>query len=214
MKAAISSVHECGAPEFFTHGAKLIGLAGDDGKLTAGAIAAALGRCRAACPCGPAFRVSLSQASELGTVYSWKNDTQSRELAHAAKASSSHLDGARFANAMAALDGDARGSDLAMRRRCSVLRRQQGRRAGGRGGDFFRPGQAADFEYRRKKSGHLISKMRFVSAQLGSLCRKRPVAGKRRPRQRGWQAGWAKACKAWPASGWWRRSKPIWCSRK
>ncbi len=91
---------ECGAPEFFS-GAKLIGVAAD-GKFTPEAIAEALagldGSVHSVKPCA----VSLSQASELGTVYTPGEIAAIAALAHD-HGLKLHMDGARFANAMSHL---------------------------------------------------------------------------------------------------------------
>src|SRR5215212_7806606 len=60
---------ECGAPEFFTHGAKLVGLPGEGGKLSAGAVANYLADLPAAVQQMPAKALSISQVTEAGTVY-------------------------------------------------------------------------------------------------------------------------------------------------
>lgn len=168
-------VSECGAPEFYAHGARLIGIDGPAegtmaGKLTAQAIAAAIDTLpRGFVHSVQPFAVSLSQPTELGTVYGLD------ELAAIGRAVKSrglklHLDGARFANAMAHL-GAATSEELAAATwRAGVDALSFGASKGGTMGAeavvYFDPADAADFEYRRKKGGHLASKMRFVSVQL------------------------------------------------
>ena len=93
---------ECGAPEMFTGGAKLIGVVGGGGKIGADGLATAI----AAFPRGlvkhsqPAA-LSLSQATECGTVYSCAEIAELAAQAHAAGLAV-HMDGARFANALVA----------------------------------------------------------------------------------------------------------------
>ena len=161
--------HECGAPEFFTHGAKLIGLQGADGKLTRDAIAAALaGMERGFVHAVQPFAVSLSQASELGTVYEPRELSAIGDLAHR-EGLKLHLDGARFANAMAHLKTTP--AEATWKSGVDVLSfgASKGGALAAEAVIFFDPKLAGDFEYRRKKSGHLISKLRFVSAQLAAF---------------------------------------------
>jgi threonine aldolase len=160
------AVDECGAPEFFTHGAKLAPIEGDDGKLTPEAIEKALahfqkGFVHHAQPAA----ISLTQATELGTVYA------PAELAAIAGVARKHglklhIDGARFANALAGLGCTP--AELTWKNGVDALSfgaTKNGALAA-EAVIFFNPEDARDFEYRRKKSGHLLSKMRFVSAQL------------------------------------------------
>ena len=160
------AVDECGAPEFFTHGAKLVPIAGDDAKLTPGAIEQTLrhfqkGFVHHAQP----LAISLTQATELGTVYTPEEIKAIAQVArgHGMKL---HMDGARFANALVGLSCTP--AEMTWKSGVDVLSfgaTKNGALAA-EAVVFFNPGDAADFEYRRKKSGHLISKMRFVSAQL------------------------------------------------
>jgi len=160
------AVDECGAPEFFTHGAKLVPIDGADAKLTPAAIEAALkhfqkGFVHHAQPAA----ISLTQATELGTVYAPDELTAISEVARA-HGLKLHVDGARFANALVGLGCTP--AELAWKSGVDVLSfgaTKNGALAA-EAVIFFDPKDAADFEYRRKKSGHLLSKMRFVSAQL------------------------------------------------
>jgi threonine aldolase len=159
-------VHECGAPEFYAHGAKLIGIDGADGKLTAQAIAQAVDALpRGDVHCVQPFTVSLSQPTELGTVYSLEELAAIARAVHA-RGLKLHLDGARFANALAHLNATPAEASW----QCGVDALSFGASKGGTLGAeaaiFFDPADAGDFAYRRKKGGHLVSKMRFVSAQL------------------------------------------------
>jgi threonine aldolase len=160
------AVHECGAVEFYTHGARLVGLAGDGGKLTTQIVEAALGRVEKGSvhehlPCA----ISITQATEAGTVY---RGEEIAALAAVARANGMklHMDGARFANALAALDVSP--ADITWRAGVDVLS-FGATKNGAMGAEavvFFSRDDVRDFEYRRKKSGHLMSKMRFASAQL------------------------------------------------
>jgi threonine aldolase len=158
---------ECGAPEFYS-GAKLIGLEGADGKLTPAAIAEALEGLDGSVHSVQPRVVSVSQASELGTVYSRSELSAISELVHA-RGLKLHMDGARFANAMAHLGGSPAGATW----KCGVDVLSFGAtKAGALAAEavvFFDPALAGEFEYRRKRGGHLASKMRFVSAQLEAI---------------------------------------------
>ena len=160
------AVDECGAPEFFTHGAKLVPVAGPDAKLTPALIENALLHFRK----GFVHHVqpsaiSLTQATELGTVYTPSEIWQIAALArsHAMKL---HMDGARFANALVNLGCTP--AELTWKAGVDALSfgaTKNGALAA-EAVIFFNPKDARDFEYRRKKSGHLLSKMRFLSVQL------------------------------------------------
>jgi len=165
-EAAHINVDECGAPEFFTGGAKLVDLAGADGKLHAGDLAAALAEAGAGIVhhVQPAA-VSLTQASECGTVYS---PHELHEIAGLARAHGLklHVDGARFANAVAGLGCSP--ADLTWRAGVDALS-LGATKNGALAAEavvFFDRALAAAFGYRRKRAGHLFSKMRFLSAQL------------------------------------------------
>lgn len=159
-------IDECGAPEFFTGGAKLVPLPGANGKLTPDALQAALARAGI----GVVHRVqpaalSLTQATEAGTVYSPAEVAALVEVAHE-HGMAVHMDGARFANAIARLG--CAPADVTWRAGVDVLAL-----GGTKGGClaaeavvFFNPAQAEDFGYGRKRGGHLVSKGRFLSAQL------------------------------------------------
>jgi len=158
---------ECGAPEFFS-GAKLIGLDGADGKLTPQGIADALDGLDGSVHSVQPRAISVSQATELGTVY-----TASELAAISALAKDRglklHMDGARFANAMACLG--ATPADATWKSGVDVLS-FGATKAGALAAEavvFFDPALASEFEYRRKRGGHLASKMRFVSVQLEAM---------------------------------------------
>ncbi|MGH6828083.1 MAG: threonine aldolase family protein [Rhizomicrobium sp.] len=158
---------ECGAPEFFS-GAKLIGLDGRDGKLAPETIAQGLKSLDASVHSVQPKVVSVSQASELGTVYTPFELAAIAEMAHA-QGLKLHMDGARFANAMAHLNcGPA-----AATWKCGVDVLGFGAtKAGALAAEaviFFDRTAARDFAFRRKRAGHLASKLRFVSAQLSAL---------------------------------------------
>ena len=165
-EAAHIHTDECAAPEFYTGGAKLLTLPGDHGKLAAETVERAL----AASPIGsqhaaqPAA-VSLSQVTEAGTVYTPAEIAAISEVAHR-YGLLVHMDGARLANALAALEV----SPAAVTWRAGVDVLSFGATKNGalaaEAVIFFDAARAADMLYRRKRAGHLFSKLRFLSAQL------------------------------------------------
>jgi threonine aldolase len=160
------NVDECGAPEFYTGGAKLVTLPGFQGKMPASDLATILAQSGVGVVhhVQPAA-VSITQATEVGTVY---RPDEIQALAEVAKSYGLylHVDGARFANAVASL-GDSP-ADLTWRVGVDVLclgATKNGAMAA-EAVVFFNRTLAQTFTYRRKRSGHLFSKMRFLSAQL------------------------------------------------
>jgi threonine aldolase len=157
---------ECGAPEFFGHGLKLAGLAGKAGKITPEALQAALAGYGGHSPHEmiPAA-LSITQVTEAGTVY---RTTEIAALAEIARQRSLavHMDGARFANAVVRLNA----TPAEMTWRCGVDVLSFGATKGGALGAeaviFFDPAAAAYFGERRKRGGHLLSKHRFIAAQM------------------------------------------------
>jgi threonine aldolase len=157
---------ECGAPELFTGGAKLITLPGEGGKLRPEAIepAFAEARERGIHQVRPAA-ISLSQATEWGTVYT---PDEIAALAAFARPRNLrlHMDGARFGNAVAHLGcSPAAASWQAGIDALSFGATKNGALAA-EAVIFFNLALAEEFEYRRKRAGHLLSKMRFCAAQL------------------------------------------------
>lgn len=160
------NVDECGGPELYTGGAKLVALPGADAKLAAGPLAEVLAQGGAGVVhhVQPAA-ISLSQASEAGAVY------RPEEVAAIAELARQHglglqMDGARFANALAFLDCSP--AEASWKAGVDVL--AFGATKNGclcaEAVVVFKPELAETMEYRRKRGGHLFSKMRFLSAQL------------------------------------------------
>lgn len=157
---------ECGAPEFYTGGAKLVTLPGADGKIHAADLSKTLAKSGAGVVhhVQPAA-ISLTQATEAGTVYSIDEIRQIVEVSHAHNLKL-HMDGARFANAVVSLGCTP--ADITWRAGIDVLSfgaTKNGAMAA-EAVIFFDRDLAETFGYRRKRSGHLFSKMRFLSAQL------------------------------------------------
>ena len=157
---------ECGAPEFFTGGAKLVGLPGLCGKMTPTTVRAALGAGHAPPPHAVLPQaLSLTQATEVGTAYTADEIAEIAGIAHA-HGLGVHMDGARFANALLRLDA----SPAAVTWKAGVDILSFGATKNGCLGveavvvfDRARAGHLAE---RRKRSGHLLSKGRFLAAQL------------------------------------------------
>ncbi len=158
------NVHECGAPEFYTGGAKLVALDGPQAKIDATAVEAAIEGVGDVHWMQPAA-ISITQASELGAAY------QPEEVAALAAAArrhdlALHMDGARFANALATLGCSP--AEMTWRAGVDVLT-LGATKNGALAAEavvFFDPAKVGAFAYLRKRGGHLFSKMRFVSAQL------------------------------------------------
>lgn len=160
------NIDECGAPEFYTGGAKLVTLPGAHGKIYAQDLKNTLERA------GIGFvhhvqpaAISLTQASEAGTLYSIAEIQQIAEIARTYNLNL-HMDGTRFANAVASLGCSP--ADITWRAGVDVLcfgATKNGAMAA-EAAIFFNRSLAETFSYRRKRGGHLLSKMRFVSAQL------------------------------------------------
>jgi len=157
---------ECGAPELFTGGAKLVTLNGPHAKLDASTLAGALenshiGFVHAVQPAA----LSLTQATEAGTVYT-PDEVQALTDVARHFGLKVHMDGARFANAIAHLG--CAPADVTWRAGVDVLAfgaTKNGALAA-EAVVFFDKTLAESFGFRRKRGGHLLSKMRFLSAQL------------------------------------------------
>ena len=157
---------ECAGPEFFTGGAKLLPIAGDAGKLTPDAVRSDLKGFPHRPPHGAPSRVlSLTQGTECGTIYSVDELKALCDAAHD-EGLRVHMDGARFANAVAATGVSP--AALSWQAGVDVLC-FGGTKNGCIAAEavvFFDRAMAADFEFRRKRAGHLWSKMRFIAAQF------------------------------------------------
>ncbi len=159
-------VDECAAPEFYTGGAKLVPVAGADGKFGAAALRARLGEFQVGFVHHPQpAALSVTQATECGTVYAPGELEALAEVA-AGHGLGFHMDGARFANAVAHLG--AAPADLTWRAGIDALS-FGATKNGAMAAEalvLFKPALAARLGFLRKRAGHLISKMRFLSAQL------------------------------------------------
>ena len=160
------SVDEANAPEFFTGGAKLSPVDGPAGKIDPKKLAAVLAE--------PVYgvvhhpqpaAVSITQATESGTVYGPEEVAAIATSTHR-HGLKLHMDGARFANALAFVGCTP--AELSWKAGVDVL--SLGATKNGaiaaEAVVFFDAALAREFEFRRKRGGHLLSKMRFLSAQL------------------------------------------------
>ena len=153
---------ECGAPEFFSNGTKVLLLAGENGKINPAAIEKMVKR-RSDIHYPKPRAVSVTQATEVGTVYSV--DELKAIWGMCKKLGLRlHMDGARFANAVASLGVAPK--EITWQAGVDVLC-FGGTKNGTAVGDavvFFNPELAREFDYRCKQAGQLASKMRFLSA--------------------------------------------------
>ncbi|OLR93480.1 threonine aldolase family protein [Actinokineospora bangkokensis] len=159
------NLDECGAPEAFTGGAKLVGVPGADCRVDPGALREAVRRGAGDAHSVQPSALSLSQATEVGTAYS---AAQVRELAGIAKEAglAVHVDGARFANAVAHLGASP--AELTWKAGVDVLS-FGATKNGTMTADAivcFDGAAAEQLAFRVKRAGQLASKMRFHSAQL------------------------------------------------
>jgi threonine aldolase len=160
------AVDECGAPEFYTGGAKLVSVGGDHAKMTPDTLNAAFvqvgdngvhGVQRGA--------LSITNVTEAGTVYSVAAVAALAALAKA-RGLPCHLDGARLANALVATGASP--AEMTWKAGIDVLS-LGGTKNGCLGVEavvMFDPTKAWEFELRRKRGGHLFSKNRFLAAQM------------------------------------------------
>jgi threonine aldolase len=155
-------VDECGAPEFFSNGTKLLGAEGTHGKISPADIEQLVVK-RSDLHYPKPRVVSLTQSTELGTVYQLRELAAIREVTQRHKLFT-HMDGARFANAVVSLGVAPKemswqagidvlcfgGTKMGMANSEAVI--------------FFNRDLAAEFEYRCKQAGQLAAKMRFLAA--------------------------------------------------
>jgi threonine aldolase len=161
-RSAHVETDECGAPEFFSNGTKILLADGQDGKLAPAAVEELVLR-RSDIHYPKPRVLSITQASELGTVYAIDELAALGEVArrHGLRV---HMDGARFANAMATLDVAPR--ELTWELGVDVLC-FGGTKNGLSVGEavvFFNRELASEFSWRCKQAGQLASKLRLLSA--------------------------------------------------
>lgn len=159
-------VDECGCPEFLTGGGKLVSVPGANGKLSPDALEVALaGFPEGVVHHGQAAAVSITQATECGTVYSL-DEIRAIKAVAASRNLALHMDGARFANALVSLGCSP--AEMTWKAGIDVL--SFGATKNGcwcaEVVVFFDLDAAKGFEFSRKRAGHLFSKSRFIAAQL------------------------------------------------
>lgn len=158
-------VDEAGAPEFFTGGAKLLLIDGDGAKLTPDAVEALAAAIRPDVHQVQPHALSITNATEYGRVYTPDEVAALGEVAKRRKLGF-HMDGARFANAVAHLG--CAPADITWRAGVDALSFGFVKN-GGMSAEaliFFRPELADAALYRRKRAGHLLSKGRYLAAQI------------------------------------------------
>jgi threonine aldolase len=156
---------ECNAPELITGGAKLITMGGEGNKLQPGVLRYKISQFLHGEHGAKPAALSLTQATELGTIYSVDEIRALTDIAnnHGLKV---HMDGARFANALVALGCTP--AEMTWRAGVDVLS-FGGTKNGGmilEAVVFFDTSLADDFLYRRKRAAQLVSKGRYLSAQM------------------------------------------------
>jgi threonine aldolase len=160
---------ECGAPEFFGSGLKLVGMPGVSCKVSPETLAETVSQYEGHAPhqvVPAAF--SFAQASEAGTIYRPDEISALAKLAHA-HGMKVHMDGARFANALVRMNA----SPAAITWKAGVDVLSFGATKGGalaaEAVVFFDKDAAAHMAERRKRAGHLLSKHRFLSLQFDAF---------------------------------------------
>jgi len=158
---------ECGAPEFYTGGAKLVLVEGAHGRITPEALKQALAQTGNSVHGVQRGMLSLTSVTEAGTVYTPSEIAALTALARA-QGLPCHLDGARSANALVATG--ATPAEITWKAGIDVLS-FGGTKNGLLGVEavvIFDPARAWEFELRRKRAGHLFSKHRYLSAQMAA----------------------------------------------
>jgi threonine aldolase len=156
---------ECGAPEFYTHGAKLLLAEGTGAKLTPDTVVALLDSVRNDVHQTQPHTLSITNATEYGLVYTADETAALGDLAKG-RGLTFHVDGARFANAV--VRTGANPGELSWKAGADALSFGFTKN-GGMSADmliFFKPELKAAALYRRKRAGHLLSKGRFLAAQV------------------------------------------------
>jgi threonine aldolase len=157
---------EAGAPEFFGGGLKLVTLDGEGCKITPAILNAALDGAEWGGPHHVTPSVlSLTQVTEAGTIYRPDEIKALADIAHA-RGMAVHMDGARFANAVASLGVAPAQASWQLGVDVLSFGATKGGAMGAEAIIFFDPARAAGMDERRKRAGHLVSKHRYVAAQF------------------------------------------------
>jgi threonine aldolase len=157
---------ECGAPEFYGGGIKLVGLPGEAGKIAPDTLQHALGTTSWGGPhhVRPAV-LSLSQATEAGTIYQPDEIRALADIAHA-HGMAVHVDGARLANALARINASPGQATWMAGVDVLSFGATKGGAMAAEAVIFFDSARGANMPERRKRGGHLLSKHRFLAAQM------------------------------------------------
>ena len=156
---------ECGAPEFFTGGAKLSLVGGAGAKMSAADLTARLAWFEPHVHGVQPRALSITQATERGAVYTPAEIRALARIAHD-KGMAVHMDGARFANAL--VSQGVSPAELSWKAGVDVMSFGVIKN-GGMNAEavvFFDPARVADFEFRRKRAGQLLCKGRYAAVQL------------------------------------------------
>jgi len=159
---------ECGAPEFYTHGAKLALIDGDGAKVTADALKAKLAATPGGVHWAQPHALSITNATEYGRIYVPDEVAALGEIARA-RGLGFHMDGARFANAIVTLG--CAPADVTWRAGVDVLSFGFTKN-GGMSAEclvYFDRDKAKGVAERRKRAGHLLSKGRYMAAQIVAI---------------------------------------------
>ena len=163
-KLAHINMDECGAPEFYTGGGKLVTLQGNKGKITAEELDKIISGKGIVHHTQPSS-VSITQVCETGEVYQLDEIKKISEVTHKHNLNI-HMDGARFANALTSLNCSP--AEMTWKSGIDVL--SFGATKNGciaaEAIIFFKKDLVGNIAFLMKRAGHLLSKMRFVSAQL------------------------------------------------
>jgi threonine aldolase len=159
---------ECGAPEFYTHGAKLLPCEGDGAKVTPDSVLAVADAIANDVHRVQPHALSITNATEYGRVYSPDEVAALSELAHG-RGWGVHMDGARFANAIVTLGCTP--AELTAEAGIDILSFGFVKN-GGMSAEalvFFDPVHVDATRRRRKRAGHLLSKGRYLAAQIHAM---------------------------------------------
>ncbi len=157
---------ECGAPELFTGGAKLNPMKSVNGRIQADELAGIVRGSGNVHVTQPSV-VSITQSCETGTLYQLEEIRKISKIAHDNKMSV-HMDGARFANALVSLDVSP--AEMTWKSGVDVVT-LGGTKNGCLAAEaiiFLKPEMVGNFPFLHKRSGQLLSKMRFISSQLNA----------------------------------------------
>jgi threonine aldolase len=157
---------ECGAPEFYGSGIKLVGLPGEAAKITPDTLQHALSATSWGGPhhLSPTL-LSLSQATEAGTIYRPDEIRALADIAHV-HGMSVHVDGARIANALARMNASPAQATWMAGVDVLSFGATKGGAMAAEAVIFFDSARGANMPERRKRAGHLLSKHRFLAAQM------------------------------------------------